>query len=99
MNDSDVGPKLLEGRVALVTGAGRGIGRAEAAALADAGANVVVNDTGVAMDGSGTAERPADQVVAELVALGVEAVADDHDISRPSSSTTPASAGPTCCST
>lgn len=74
---------LLEGRVALVTGAGRGIGRAEAARLAAYGARVVVNDLGVATDGSETGETPADDVVTEIVGRGGEAIADDHDISTP----------------
>ncbi len=71
---------LLEGRVALVTGAGRGIGRAEALTLAGYGARVVVNDLGVATDGSETAETPAEEVVAEIVAAGGEAVSDRHDV-------------------
>jgi NAD(P)-dependent dehydrogenase (short-subunit alcohol dehydrogenase family) len=72
---------LLAGRVALVTGAGRGIGRAEAGRLAAYGARVVVNDLGVATDGSPTSETPADEVVREITADGGEAVADHHDIS------------------
>jgi NAD(P)-dependent dehydrogenase (short-subunit alcohol dehydrogenase family) len=66
---------MLEGRVAVVTGAGRGIGRAHALRLAAYGATVVVNDAGVATDGASTDETPADEVVAEIVAAGGEAVA------------------------
>lgn len=66
--------EILKGRVALVTGAGRGIGRAHALALAAEGARVVVNDLGGEKDGSGAARAPADEVVAEIKALGGEAV-------------------------
>jgi len=72
---------VLEGRVAVVTGAGRGIGRAEATRLAAYGARVVVNDLGVATDGSATTESPADEVADEIQAAGGEAVADRSDIS------------------
>ncbi|MFI1018643.1 SDR family oxidoreductase [Streptomyces sp. NPDC020965] len=66
----------LTGRVAIVTGAGRGLGREHALCLAAEGAKVVVNDPGVAGDGDGADESPAHQVVAEIRAAGGEAVAD-----------------------
>ncbi|HLA18436.1 MAG TPA: SDR family NAD(P)-dependent oxidoreductase, partial [Dehalococcoidia bacterium] len=66
----------LEGRNAVVTGAGRGIGRAVALALAAEGASVVVNDPGVNVDGSGHDAGPADQVAAEVRAVGGTAVAN-----------------------
>jgi len=66
----------LKGKVAVVSGAGRGLGRAEALALAAEGAKVVVNDLGVALDGSKDAARPADEVVAEIKKMGGEAVAN-----------------------
>ncbi len=68
--------KRLAGKVAIVTGAGRGIGRGEALALASEGAKVVINDLGGAVDGSGAAHSPADKVVAEIKKLGGEAVAN-----------------------
>ncbi|MFJ8861405.1 SDR family oxidoreductase [Streptomyces sp. NPDC102451] len=71
---------LCAGRVAAVTGAGRGLGRAHALALAAEGAKVVVNDLGVGPDGSGAGDGPAQQVVAEIRAAGGEAVAHGGDI-------------------
>jgi len=66
----------LKGKVAIVTGAGRGIGRGEALALASEGAKVVVNDLGGTADGTGAAASPADEVVAEIKKMGGEAVAN-----------------------
>jgi NAD(P)-dependent dehydrogenase (short-subunit alcohol dehydrogenase family) len=71
---------LLEGRVAIVTGAGRGIGRAHALELAAHGAAVVVNDYGVSLSGEGTEESPADEVVAAIEAAGGRAVANGADV-------------------
>ncbi|KAA1416464.1 SDR family NAD(P)-dependent oxidoreductase [Nocardioides humilatus] len=71
--------KLLEGRVAIVTGAGRGIGRAHALELARHGAKVVVNDFGVSNNGEKT-DSPAHEVVAEIEAMGGEAVVNGADV-------------------
>jgi NAD(P)-dependent dehydrogenase (short-subunit alcohol dehydrogenase family) len=70
----------LEGRVVVITGAGRGIGRAHALLFASEGAAVVVNDSGGAADGSATAEHPASAVVDEIEAAGGTAVADHADV-------------------
>ncbi|MFD6156020.1 SDR family oxidoreductase [Nocardia sp. NPDC060256] len=72
--------QICAGRTVIVTGAGRGIGRAHALAFAAAGARVVVNDLGSALDGAATGETPAEQVVAEIAALGGTAVANGDDI-------------------
>jgi NAD(P)-dependent dehydrogenase (short-subunit alcohol dehydrogenase family) len=71
----------LDGRVAIVTGAGRGIGRSVAMLLASEGASVVVNDLGSAVDGSGDDSGPAHDVVAEIAEAGGKAVANGADIS------------------
>jgi NAD(P)-dependent dehydrogenase (short-subunit alcohol dehydrogenase family) len=73
----------FEGRVAVVTGAGRGIGRAHARLLAERGAKVVVNDLGGSMEGDGSDVGPAQKVVDEITAAGGSAVADTHDVSTP----------------
>ncbi|MET8978845.1 SDR family NAD(P)-dependent oxidoreductase [Streptomyces sp. NPDC004539] len=73
----------FEGRVAVVTGAGRGIGRAHALLLAERGAKVVVNDLGGSMEGDGSDTGPAQQVVDEITGAGGTAVADTHDVSTP----------------
>ncbi len=72
--------RLCEGRVAIVTGAGRGIGREHALSLARHGAKVVVNDFGGAVDGTGGDRTPAEQVVAEIVAAGGEAIANAESV-------------------
>ncbi len=73
--------RLCEGRICIVTGAGRGIGREHALMLAAHGAKVVVNDLGGSMSGEGGSTGPAQEVVDEIVAAGGEAVANTDDIS------------------
>ena len=73
--------KLCEGRIAVVTGAGRGLGRAHALMLATHGAKVVVNDLGSSAAGIGGDQTPAEEVVETILAMGGKAVVDTSDVS------------------
>jgi NAD(P)-dependent dehydrogenase (short-subunit alcohol dehydrogenase family) len=73
---------MLKGKVAIVTGAGRGLGRSHALELAKAGAKVVVNDLGVANDGTGQANTPAQDVVNEIKKMGGDAVASYDSVAE-----------------
>jgi NAD(P)-dependent dehydrogenase (short-subunit alcohol dehydrogenase family) len=78
-------PITFDGRVAIVTGSGGGLGRTYALELARRGARVVVNDLGGAVDGTGSSESAADRVVAEIAEAGGEAVANYDSVSTPES--------------
>jgi 3-oxoacyl-[acyl-carrier protein] reductase len=71
---------VLDGKVAIITGAGRGLGRAEALEMARHGARIIVNDMGGTVDGKPTAEHPSQQVVEEIKAAGGEATAHHGDV-------------------
>jgi NAD(P)-dependent dehydrogenase (short-subunit alcohol dehydrogenase family) len=80
-NQHGTGPMRFDGRVAIVTGGGRGMGRCHALLLAERGAAVVVNDLGGSRGGEGSSHEPAQEVVAEIEAAGGRAIADFSDIS------------------
>jgi NAD(P)-dependent dehydrogenase (short-subunit alcohol dehydrogenase family) len=72
---------ICDGRVVVITGGGRGIGREHAIEFASQGAKIVVNDLGAEVDGSGSSEGPAGQVVDEIRGMGGEAIANGDDVS------------------
>ena len=81
-NSSAGAGRRLEGRVAIVTGSGRGLGRAHALFLASQGARIVVNDLGSSIHGEGAASSPAEQVINEITAQGGRAIPSTHDVSN-----------------
>src|SRR5215211_8663162 len=76
-------PGIVAGKVSIVTGAGRGIGRGIALLLAQEGARVVVNDIGASLEGAGADAGPAQAVVEEIARAGGEAIASTLSISEP----------------
>ncbi|MFT5351970.1 MAG: NAD(P)-dependent dehydrogenase (short-subunit alcohol dehydrogenase family), partial [Gammaproteobacteria bacterium] len=72
--------KMLEGKVIVVTGSGRGIGRAMAIMMADAGASIVVNDLGVSVGGESEGSNPAADVVKEITDAGGQAIANNQSV-------------------
>src|SRR5688572_22575173 len=75
-------PRMMEGKVAVVTGAGRGIGAAIATLMAENGAKVVVNDIGVSLAGEGGDQSPADEVVGAIKKAGGEAVSNFDSVAE-----------------
>src|SRR4051812_15451428 len=73
--------RICEGRVVIVTGSGRGIGRGHALEFARQGAKVVVNDVGAELDGTGSSTGPAGEVVDAIRSMGGEAIANGDDVS------------------